>query len=264
LSPGRDRSAILVHHSTWLSGDPVIAVRGLRFRYRADQPAVLDGIDLDIPAGARCLLIGANGAGKTTLLRVLGGKHLVPAASVQVLGRPAFHDTDLAGMVEYLGSSFPFEVDLRVGEIVAGVRPVDPARRDRLIALLGVDLDWHMHRVSDGQRRRVQILLGLMRPRAVLLLDEITTDLDLLARQDLLDFLREESDGRSVTIVYATHILDRLESWATHLCAVRAGRVAWMGPVDEMPELAAARAAGRASPLYEAVLAWLRGSPALL
>jgi len=253
-----------VHHRTALSAEPTISVRDLHFRYRADQPAVLNGVDLEIQSGARCLLIGANGAGKTTLLRVLGGKHMVPEASVRVLGRPAFHDTDLAGMVEYLGSSFPFDVDLRVGEVVAGVRQVDPTRRDRLIALLGVDLDWHMHRVSDGQRRRVQILLGLMHPRQVLLLDEITTDLDLLARQDLLDFLRDESEGRSVTIVYATHILDRLESWATHLCAVKAGRVAWMGPVEEMPELARARAAGRPSPLYDAVLAWLRGSPALL
>jgi CCR4-NOT complex subunit CAF16 len=248
-----------------LHADPVIAVRGLRFRYRPEHPAVLDGLDLDIEPGSRCLLIGANGAGKTTLLRILGGKHLVPADAVRVLGRPAFHDTNLAGMVEYLGSWFPFEVDLRVGDLVAGVRGADPARRDRLIALLGVDLDWHMHRVSDGQRRRVQILLGLMRPRQVLLLDEVTTDLDLLARQDLLDFLREESDARSVTIVYATHILDRLEVWATHLCALRAGRVAWLGRIDEMPELARARADGRASPLYEAVLAWLRdASPPLL
>jgi CCR4-NOT complex subunit CAF16 len=253
-----------VHHSIPLPDDPVISVRDLRFRYRADLPLVLDGVDLDVPPGSRCLLIGANGAGKTTLLRVMAGKHLVPREDVRVLGRPAFHDTDLAGEVEFLGGSFPFEVDIRVGELVAGVRHADPVRRDRLIALLGVDLDWHMHRVSDGQRRRVQLLLGLIRPRRVLLLDEVTTDLDLLARQDLLDFLRDESEGRSVTVVYATHILDRLETWATHLCAVRAGRVSWMGPIDDMPELVAARAAGRASPLYEAVLAWLRRAAALI
>jgi CCR4-NOT complex subunit CAF16 len=247
-----------------LKAQPVISVRDLRFRYRADLPPVLDGLHLDVPAASRCLLIGANGAGKTTLLRVMAGKHMVAEDRVRVLGRPAFHDTDLAGEVEFLGGGFPFEVDIRVADLVGGVRNADPARRDRLIELLGVDLDWHMHRVSDGQRRRVQLLLGLIRPRRVLLLDEVTTDLDLLARQDLLDFLRQESDERSVTVVYATHILDRLESWATHLCAVRAGRVSWMGPLEEMAELRAARAAGLASPLYEAVLAWLRGSAALI
>jgi CCR4-NOT complex subunit CAF16 len=253
-----------VHHSLPLAPDaPVISVRDLRFRYRADLPLVLDGARLDVPPASRCLLIGANGAGKTTLLRIMGGKHLVPLESVRVLGRPAFHDTDLAGEVEFLGGSFPFEVDIRVGDLVDGVRNADPARRQRLLSLLGVDLDWHMHRVSDGQRRRVQLLLGLIRPRRVLLLDEVTTDLDLLARQDLLDFLRDESEARAVTIVYATHILDRLESWATHLCAVRGGRVSWMGPIDEMGELVAARAGGLASPLYEAVLAWLRAAALL-
>jgi CCR4-NOT complex subunit CAF16 len=188
---------------------------------------------------------------------------MVPPESARVLGRSAFHDTALAGPVEYLGGNFPFEVDIRVGDLISNLIGADPARRDRLIELLGVDLEWHMHRVSDGQRRRVQLLLGLVRPRRVLLLDEVTTDLDLLARQDLLDFLREESEERQVTVVYATHILDRLENWATHVCALRGGRVSWMGPLDEMPELVAARAAGRSSPLYEGVLAWLR-APALI
>ncbi|HZJ72767.1 MAG TPA: AAA family ATPase, partial [Planctomycetota bacterium] len=130
-------------------------------------------------------------------------------------------------------------------------------RRVRLVGLLGVDLDWHMHRVSDGQRRRVQLLLGLMRVRELLLLDEVTTDLDLLARQDLLDFLREESDGRGVTVLYATHILDRLETWATHVCMISAGRVERMVPLEHMQELRDARASGASSPLYQAVHRWL-------
>jgi CCR4-NOT complex subunit CAF16 len=227
--------------------EPVVSVRDLRFRYRGDLPLVLQGASVDVPRGARCLVIGANGAGKTTLLRVIAGKHMVPHEAVRVLGRPAFDDTSLASEVEYLGSSFPFEVDLRVAELVANLHAVDAARRDRLIALLGIDLDWHMHRVSDGQRRRVQLLLGLVRPRALLLLDEVTTDLDLLARQDLLDFLAEESDQGGVTILYATHILDRLETWATHLCMMRGGRVTSMEPLADR------------SPLYPRVLAWLRG-----
>jgi CCR4-NOT complex subunit CAF16 len=239
--------------------DLVVSVHGLRFRYRGDLPLVLDGASLEVVRGTRCLVVGANGAGKTTLLRVIGGKHMVAEQSVRVLGRSAFHDTALAAEIEYLGGSFPFAVDLTVAEVVAGLHAVDRARLERLIRLLGVDLGWHMHRVSDGQRRRVQLLLGLVRSRQVLLLDEVTTDLDLVARQDLLDFLREESEQRGVTILYATHILDRLELWATHVCMIDRGKVAWLGELDGMAELAAARAAGSPSPLYEAILTWLRG-----
>jgi len=237
--------------------EPAVVVRDLSFRYRPDLPLVLRSAHLEVPRAARCLVIGANGAGKTTLLRIIGGKHMVPEQAVRVLGRSAFHDTGLAAHVDYLGGNFPFAVDIRVGDLVDGVLQVAPARRSRLIELLGVDVEWHMHRVSDGQRRRVQLLLGLMRVRELLLLDEVTTDLDLLARQDLLDFLREESDGRGVTVLYATHILDRLETWATHVCMISAGRVERMVPLEHMQELRDARASGASSPLYQAVHRWL-------
>ena len=75
------------------------------------------------------------------------------------------------------------------------------ARRDRLLDILDVDLDWHMHEISDGERRRVQLVMGLMAPWDVLLLDEVTVDLDVLVRDDLLSFLKEESESRGATIL---------------------------------------------------------------
>src|SRR5215831_2946606 len=216
---------------------PVIEVRDLRFAYRGDPREVLAGVDLRVGAGRRVLVIGANGAGKTTLLRILAGKHMVDAERVRVLGASAFHEPSLSGRIEFLGGRFPFDVDLRVDEILARQVGVDPARRDRLIEVLGVELGWHMHAVSDGQRRRVQLLLGLLRPREVLLLDEVTTDLDLIARQDLLAFLREETDVRNTTILYATHIFDTLDAWATDLIYLVAGRVILAAPLTEIPEL---------------------------
>ncbi len=226
---------------------PAVQIRGLRFGYRGAPRMVLDGIDLDVPAACRCLVIGANGAGKTTLLRLIAGKHMVGPEVVRVLGGSAFHDTWLAGEVEMLGGNFPFDVDLEVRTIVGNVIGADPVRRDRLIDLLGVDLDWHMHAVSDGQRRRVQLLLGLIRPRRLLLLDEVTTDLDLLARQDLLAFLREESEVRGTTILYATHIFDALDTWATHVLYVVAGQIRLFTTIDEVPR-----------PLLSTVESWLR------
>jgi CCR4-NOT complex subunit CAF16 len=239
-----------------VSAEPVIAIRGLTFRYRDRDRVVLDGIDLDIERAARCLVIGANGAGKSTLLRIIAGKHMIHPDLVRVLGWPAFHDPRVSTAVELLGGRFPFEVDLTVEEILAHQRGVDPARRDRLIDVLGVDLGWHMHAVSDGQRRRVQLLLGLLRPREVLLLDEITTDLDLLARQDLLAFLAEET-ARGTTILYATHILDRLDRWATHLVYMAAGKVVVAARLDDLDELARTRREST-EPLLVMIERWLR------
>jgi CCR4-NOT complex subunit CAF16 len=236
---------------------PIIDVRGLTFRYRKGDRVVLDGIDLAIEPAARCLVIGANGAGKSTLLRVIAGKHMIPEDAVRVLGWPAFHDPRISTSVELLGGRFPFEVDLTVDEILALQVDVDASRRDRLIDTLGVDLQWHMHAVSDGQRRRVQLLLGLMRPKRVLLLDEVTTDLDLLARQDLLAFLAEESTERGTTILYATHILDRLDRWATHLVYMAAGKITIAAPLAAIDELAQTRREST-EPLLVMIERWLR------
>jgi CCR4-NOT complex subunit CAF16 len=231
--------------------DPVIEVRDLHFSYRGSPREVLAGVNLTIDRGRRVLVIGANGAGKTTLLRILAGKHMVDATRVRVLGTSAFHDPDLSQRIEFLGGRFPFEVDLQVHEILARQRDVDLARRARLIDVLGVDPDWHMHAVSDGQRRRVQLLLGLARPRDLLFLDEITTDLDLIARQDLLAFLREESEQRGTTLLYATHIFDTLDRWATDIVYMAHGTIGVHQPMAQLPELAS-------DPLVSIVERWLR------
>jgi CCR4-NOT complex subunit CAF16 len=236
---------------------PAISVRAFSFAYSRSPSIALRDVSFELQPGARCLLAGANGAGKTTLLRVLAGKHMVPTDAVRVLGRPAFDDTSLAADVEYLGGLFPFDVDIAVGQLVDGVIGVDPGRRELLVRVLGVDLAWHMHAVSDGQRKRVQILLGLLRPSRVLLLDEITTDLDLLARRDLLAFLRAESEQHATTIVYASHILDRLELWSTHLAYMAHGRMQLVQAAAEVTALQELVAAGAPSPMAQLIESWL-------
>jgi CCR4-NOT complex subunit CAF16 len=237
---------------------PTIEVRGLDFRYPSVERRALDDVTLTLEAGMRVILVGRNGAGKSTLLHVLAGKHLVPEEKVRVLGRPAFHDTSLAHDVVFLGGSFNFDVDVVVADILARTPRLDPARRDRLLNVLGVNPGWHMHRISDGQRRRVQIMLGLLKPAKVLLLDEITTDLDLIARGELLDFLREETDARGGTILYATHILDAMEEWATHIAYLEAGKLVTMTELDKLPELQRYRHERVTAPLLRLVEAWLR------
>jgi CCR4-NOT complex subunit CAF16 len=227
-----------------------IEIHDLTFCYPGGDKPVLRGLTLGLAPGARCLLLGANGVGKSTLLRLIGGRHLIAPDTIRVLGRPAFHATSLAGEVAFLGGPFPFVADITVAEVLARRQGIDLDRRARVLEALKVDPAWRMHRLSDGQRRRVQLQLDLERTLKVILLDEVTADLDILSRADLLRFLREESEHHNVTILYATHVLDGITEWATHLAFLSPGRLRFF---DRM-----AAAAPLAPSLRELCERWMR------
>ncbi|PQQ10922.1 ABC transporter I family member 20 [Prunus yedoensis var. nudiflora] len=240
-----------------LNSGPTIEINGLKFTYPGinghpppGSKPLIEDFNLTLNAGDRCLLVGSNGAGKTTILKILGGKHMVEPHMVRVLGRSAFHDTALTGSgdLSYLGGEWrrdvafagfdvPIQMDVSADKLINGVSGVDPQRRAELIKVLDIDLSWRLHKVSDGQRRRVQICMGLLKPYKVLLLDEITVDLDVLARADLLKFLRKECEERGATIIYATHIFDGLEDWPSHIAYVANGKLQLALPMDRVKEM---------------------------
>merc|ERR1719316_1514081 len=106
-----------------------------------------------------------------------------------------------------------------------GADLIATSRCKHLSDVLQVDLDWKINSVSDGQRRRCQLLEILAVPRPVYLMDEITSDLDIFAREGILSFLKAESELRGATIFYCTHIFDHLEGWASHLLHMAKGTV---------------------------------------
>ncbi|KAG8685264.1 CCR4-NOT regulatory complex component, partial [Ceratobasidium sp. 395] len=183
-----------------------IDVKGLTYAHNShgNVPPALLGLSLGLPKGSRTLLIGANGAGKSTLLQILAGRRLVKGNDVRILGRDVFRDSPPG--VTFLGTEWAMNPVVRSDIVVSyfldsvgGYR--HKARRDRLLDILDVDLNWHMHAISDGERRRVQLVMGLMAEWDILLLDEVTVDLDVLVRDDLLSFLKEESETRGATIL---------------------------------------------------------------
>ncbi|XP_010270871.1 PREDICTED: ABC transporter I family member 20 [Nelumbo nucifera] len=236
---------------------PTIEINNLKFTYPGidghpppGSTPLIDDFSLSLYTGGRCLLVGSNGAGKTTILKILGGKHMVEPHMVRVLGKSAFHDTGLtsSGDLCYLGGEWrrdvafagfevPIQMDISAEKMIFGVSGIDPQRRAELIKVLDIDLSWRMHKASDGQRRRVQICMGLLKPFKVLLLDEITVDLDVLARADLLRFLRKECNERGATIIYATHIFDGLEDWPSHIVYIAHGRLQLAMPIQKVKEM---------------------------
>lgn len=211
-----------------------------------------------LPSQSRTVLIGANGAGKSTLLKVLAGKTLAKAGAVQIDGKDPFRE-GVSG-VTYLGTEWAVNPivrhDISVILLLSSVGgDLYPERRDQLVNILDIDLRWHMHAVSDGERRRVQLAMGLLKPWNILLLDEVTVDLDVLVRARLLKFLKQETESRACQIVYATHIFDGLSGWPTQIAHMHLGRMLSV----ESYNAAIKRVSGNTgnSALLELALKWL-------
>jgi len=244
-----------------MAGSSEIFVKNLTYNHGSSASPSLSNVNITLPKGSRTLLIGANGAGKSTLLQILAGKRLITSEGAQVLvkGCDVFRRSPPG--VTYLGTEWAMNPVVR-GDIVVehflnsigGYRHKE--RRDRLLDILDVDLDWHMHTISDGERRRVQLCMGLMIPWDVLLLDEVTVDLDVQVRDDLLSFLKEDSEHRSATILYATHIFDGLNKFPTHIAHMRLGSFV-ADPIPwSLSSVDSAEAPDRT--LFRTALQWLR------
>merc|ERR1711920_121616 len=144
-------------------------------------------------------------------------KRMVPRGYAKILGLDCFNDPAIARDVMYCGDwwNTSFLMNTTIAEVI-GEKNVNTKRCQHLADVLQVDLSWTINSISDGQRRRCQLLELLVPYRPVYLMDEITSDLDIYAREGILGFLKAESEQRGCTIFYCTHIFDELEGWPDH------------------------------------------------
>merc|ERR1712086_638363 len=192
----------------------------------------------------------------STLLSVLGGKRMVRKGLASVMGKDCFNEPT-GDKVMYCGDWWRSAVftNLSVTDIL-GPNANTP-RAIHLAKVLQVDFDWKIHAVSDGQRRRCQLLEILATPRPVYLMDEITSDLDIFAREGILGFLKCESELRGCTIFYCTHIFDELEGWADHILHLSKGKVVRACPMSEVEEYAKLCEEKGPTPLYSLIRGWI-------
>jgi CCR4-NOT complex subunit CAF16 len=222
---------------------PALLVTNLSYRYgggatvhtrAVSEPKLID-VSCAFKKGSRVIVSGANGAGKSTLLSIMGGKKMVDKGHCKVLGKEAFHDSSLNLQRMYCGDWWRtnFFFNLGVQELIGEERLASP-RVQELIDIMQINLSWRINAISDGQRRRIQLLECLAEEKSVYVLDEITTDLDLYAREGLLTFLRKETEQKGATIFYATHIFDSLDDWATHVLHFSKAKIAKCCRIEDL------------------------------
>ncbi|WP_053203188.1 ABC transporter ATP-binding protein [Jiangella muralis] len=213
-----------------------IRVRGLRKAY-AGVTAV-SGLDLDVAHGEVFALLGPNGAGKTTTVEILEGYRRRDAGEVSVLGAdPARPDAGWRARIGIVLQSSGGHDELTVQELVHHFAGYYPGARDPddVIAAVGLDEKraTRARHLSGGQRRRLDVALGILGNPELLFLDEPTTGFDPEARREFWALITSLADG-GTTIVLTTHYLDEAEQLAGRVGVIAGGRIVALDTPDRL------------------------------
>ncbi|MGV9776166.1 ABC transporter ATP-binding protein [Streptosporangium sp. NPDC003464] len=221
-----------------------VTVRGLAKRY-GDVQAV-GGIDLDINAGEVFAILGPNGAGKSTTVEIMEGYRTRDAGEVSVLGadpgRPTREWRSRIGVVLQTANDVAEATVRETVRHFAGYYP-NPKDPDEVIEQVGLTdkADKRIRQLSGGQRRRVDVALGVIGGPELLFLDEPTTGFDPEARRQFWELI-EGLAHQGTTIVLTTHYLDEAEALADRVAVVARGRVVAEGEPATLGGRATAKA----------------------
>jgi len=213
-----------------------IVVEQLRKSY--GELEAVKGLDLTVAEGEIFALLGPNGAGKTTTVEILEGYRERTSGAVTVLGfDPARRPEQMRARIGIVLQSAGVETYLTVAEIVDLYRGYYPNPRDRneVLGLVGLEdrPNVRVGKLSGGQRRRLDVAVGICGNPDLLFLDEPTTGFDPGARRHAwaaIKTLRDEGK----TILLTTHFMDEAQALADRLAIMRAGTIVAMGTLEEI------------------------------
>ena len=228
-----------------VADDRVIDVQDLRMRYGSVE--VLDGVSFSAHRGEVLALLGPNGAGKSTTIEILEGFRVRSAGEVSVLGTDPAHGDEawrarLGVVLQSWRDHGRWRVRQLLEHLAAYYRPYSTPERqrpmdvDELLDLVG--LTEHGSKkvgaLSGGQRRRLDVAIGIVGRPDVLFLDEPTTGFDPQARREFHDVVHRLADLEGTTILLTTHDLDEAEKLADRILILAGGRIVADGSAAQL------------------------------
>ncbi len=214
------------------------AVRAQAIRKRYGDFEALKGVDLEVPEGEVFALLGPNGAGKTTFIEILEGFRARTSGEAEVLGiDPMKPDAKWRARIGIVLQSAGFFETLTPLEIVRhfGSFYPDPLPAERVIEMVGLSEKGNerCRSLSGGQKRRVDLALGIVGNPELIFLDEPTTGLDPQGRRQIWDVVRNFT-ALGTTVLLTTHYLDEAEQLANRVGVIIKGDLVEVGTPREI------------------------------
>ena len=213
-----------------IRADAAIEVQGLVKRYGSKN--AVDGIDLTVESGEIFALLGPNGAGKTTTVEILEGYRKATSGKVKVLGfDPATTGNSGQRWRNQIGivlQSTSDAADLSVFETISHYANYyeNPRNVEQVIDEVGLreEINSKARQLSGGQRRRLDVALGIIGSPELLFLDEPTTGFDPEARRSFWELIKVlKAEGK--TILLTTHYLDEAQALADRVGVINNGKI---------------------------------------
>jgi ABC-2 type transport system ATP-binding protein len=208
---------------------------------------VLDGVNFVARRGEVLALLGPNGAGKTTTIEILEGFRMRSAGEAHVLGEdPATGGERWRARLGVVLQSWRDHGKWRVRELLGHLgtyyadystpRISRPWPVDELLEVVGLteQRDTRIARLSGGQRRRLDVAIGIVGRPELLFLDEPTVGFDVAARREFHDLVHRLTDVDDTTVLLTTHDLDEAEKLADRILILAGGRIVADGSPDEL------------------------------
>lgn len=222
------------------------AVKAL-FRPRYESKTAVDGISFDVGPGEIVGYIGVNGAGKSTTIKMLTGILLPSGGSVRVLGRDPHRDrvANARDIGVVFGQRSQLWWDLAFIEslnLVARIYEVEPARYKQLReqfadTLLLQDLfGVPIRNMSLGQKMRAELAATLIHEPRIVYLDEPTIGLDLIVKDRIREFIKQQNRDKGTTVMLTTHDLGDIEELCHRVIMIDAGKLIYDGPLSTIKE----------------------------
>jgi cobalt/nickel transport system ATP-binding protein len=217
------------------------------YTYPGTQQSVLNGLNIKIPSGKKCALIGQNGCGKTTLFLLANGLYKPDRGIIKWLNEPlSYHRKYLTKLRQKIGLVFQdpeqqlvastVEEDISYGLCNLGLSPTEiQVRVEKILLEFGLNslAEKPVHHLSLGQKKRVSIADIMVLEPQLLILDEPTAYLDIKHTRNLMNTLKKiHSNGTSLLI--ATHDLDLVYRWADWVFVMDKGRLILEGTPEDV------------------------------
>ena len=213
-----------------------LTVSGLTKTY---QDFVLDRVSFSVPSGSIVGLIGENGAGKSTTINAALGLIQKEAGQVSVLGREGLDSETREEIgVVFDGSNYPEILSpRRLNAVMKNIyRSWDETAYFRLLKRFSLPPEKRIKQFSKGMKMKLAISVALSHHSKLLILDEATSGLDPVIRDDILDMLLDFVQEEDHSILVSSHITSDLEKIADYIVFIHAGKVVFSKPKDELVE----------------------------